>query len=185
MAVSTNGRARGRERVGESIVLVGFHFSWAETPPAPDGKALGGALLEQAAGPPELPPRYYRPSRQLWYDGALLTKIQRPDSNQAKILLAFDEEGWPERVYDPLPPKGEIDPRKRLQDTLYALNRSIERKAKPGARCLVKFHVEEDGTAIRWERVEAAETTPAQASPRVWRPERAIRRTEQLPRRCK
>jgi hypothetical protein len=106
--------------------------------PAPDGVA--------AAGPADdgVLPCYDADLRRLTL-GGLLVKVL-PDSavNQEAVLLAFQEEGWPQVIDDPLPGVNGLDPRQRLKDTLTRLNRS-QREAR------VVFHRLTRGTRVRWE----------------------------------
>jgi hypothetical protein len=47
-----------------------------------------------------------------------------PAANQEVVLAALEEQGWPGRIDDPLPPSHNTDPRTRLHDTIKALNRN-------------------------------------------------------------
>jgi hypothetical protein len=69
-----------------------------------------------------------------------------PAANQERVLAAFEEEGWPVHVDDPLPPSGELDPKRRLHDTINSLNRN----QKSG---LIRFLGDGSGEGIRWELV--------------------------------
>jgi hypothetical protein len=53
----------------------------------------------------------------------LIKAFHRPAVNQERVLAALQEEGWPPRIDDPLPPTGGIDPKARLHDTIKVLNR--------------------------------------------------------------
>jgi len=64
--------------------------------------------------------------------------------NQSMILTAFEEEGWPPKVDDPLPPHAEIDAKQRLHDTIKSLNRGQKLK-------LIRFRGDGTGQGIRWE----------------------------------
>lgn len=66
--------------------------------------------------------------------------------------MAFEEEGWPPRIDDPLPPLAQLDPRRRLHDTIKALNRKQK-------RALLRFMGDGSGEGIRWEFI-AAEREP-------------------------
>ena len=77
-------------------------------------------------------------------------KLHSP--NQAIILAAFEEEGWPPRIDDPLPHHVDIDPKQRLHDTIKSLNRN--QKAR-----LIRFRGDGTGQGIRWEAVPTAEPT--------------------------
>ena len=64
-----------------------------------------------------------RTGRELCYRGELVKAFRVPARNQELILEAFEEEGWPEFIHDPLPPEGDQDPHRRLQATIKSLNR--------------------------------------------------------------
>jgi hypothetical protein len=59
-------------------------------------------------------------------------------------LSAFEEDRWPPVIDDPLPPKPEQDTKRRLHDTIKALNRNQHRDA-------IRFHGNGTGEGIRWE----------------------------------
>lgn len=95
-------------------------------------------------GPSRPIPKYYPDLKELWLLGELVKRFIVPAKNQELILTAFEEEGWPPRIDDPLPPKDEINPKKRIQDAICRLNRA----QKPHQ---VKFRGAGDGTGVRWE----------------------------------
>jgi hypothetical protein len=103
------------------------------------GLALAHAVLDRrnpSPGPDVLParelsppslaqaPRWDRDCRELWLGDALIKQFKVPAANQEIILQAFQEEGWPPCIDDPLPPQFSINPKRRLHDTLGALNRN-------------------------------------------------------------
>ncbi len=65
-------------------------------------------------------------------------------ANQEAILNAFEEEGWPPRVDDPLPPQVDQDAKRRLSDTIKGLN-------KKQIQQLIRFHGDGTGEGITWE----------------------------------
>ncbi|MCA9075835.1 MAG: hypothetical protein KDA93_12430 [Planctomycetaceae bacterium] len=67
--------------------------------------------------------------------------------NQEVVLCAFEEDGWPERVDDPLPPQPDQDSKRRLADTIKCLNRKQVNK-------LIHFRGDGTGQGIVWERVD-------------------------------
>ena len=60
--------------------------------------------------------------------------------------MAFEEESWPPRIDDPLPPSPNIDSKKRLHDTIKSLNRHQKQ------RC-IRFMGDGRGTGVRWEPI--------------------------------
>lgn len=67
-------------------------------------------------------------------------------SNQEAVLAAFQEEGWPPRIDDPLPPVAETDPKRRLSDAIKCLNR---KQKNP----LMRFSGDGTGQGILWDVV--------------------------------
>jgi hypothetical protein len=82
--------------------------------------------------------------RHLRWNGCLIKEFQEPAANQETILAAFEEEGWPPHIDDPLPQSPEIDPKRRLQDAIKRLNRSQVHR-------LIKFRSDANGSGIGWE----------------------------------
>ena len=60
--------------------------------------------------------------------------------------MAFEEEEWPPRVDDPLPPQRDLEPKRRLHDTLRSLNRHQQ-------NTLIRFKGDGTGEGIRWTLV--------------------------------
>lgn len=90
-------------------------------------------------------PRYDVETRELWYRGRFLKRYLRSAPNQIAILRAFEEEGWPFAIYDPIP-QGSGDSVERLHDAVKNLNWNF---AGQGLR----FHTSHDGQGVRWEAV--------------------------------
>ena len=87
----------------------------------------------------------WNPERQeLWLDGNLVKRYRLPSPNQVAVITAFSEEGWPERIDDPLPQNGETTPKRRLQDTIRNLNRSMKTS-------IMKFLGDGSGEGVLWE----------------------------------
>lgn len=121
-----------------------------------DGAASGGpkpmpsdALLVERVAPNLLdfspaPPTWDRDRQQLRVGKAIVKEFKLPAPNQEAILAAFQEENWAPRIDDPLSPQAEIDPKRRLHDTITSLNRN--QKAP-----LVRFLGDGSGQGVRWE----------------------------------
>lgn len=84
--------------------------------------------------------------RELWFDGILLKRFKKPGPNQELILAAFERQGWPKRIDDPLPFKADISPVDRLHDAVKRLTRSLDVP-------LVKFGGDGKGSGARWRPV--------------------------------
>ena len=96
--------------------------------------------------PDELPqqPKWDHQRRQLRVGTDVVKEFKLPSPNQETVLMAFEEEGWPPRIDDPLSPTPQLDPRRRLHDTIKALNRKQK-------RYLIRFMGDGSGEGIRWE----------------------------------
>jgi hypothetical protein len=80
--------------------------------------------------------------RELSIDGKLVKRFKWQAVNQETVLSAFQEDGWPRVIDDPLPPKPQQDSKRRLHDTIKALNRNQNK---------MRFHGNGTGQGIRWE----------------------------------
>ena len=82
--------------------------------------------------------------RELKVRATLVKRYKWQAVNQEIVLGAFEEEGWPRRIDDPLPPHPEQDSKRRLCDTIKCLNR---KQCEP----LIRFHGDGTGEGITWE----------------------------------
>lgn len=82
--------------------------------------------------------------RELRLEGKLVKKFRWAAPNQELVLATFQEDDWPVRIDDPLPPVGDQDPKRRLHDTIKALNRNQFHSA-------IKFRGDGTGQGIVWE----------------------------------
>jgi hypothetical protein len=122
-----------------------------DCPLCSDGSRIG-ANLENRNGaaanekrPPTVP-HWDAAGRKLWFGKDLIKQFKVPAKNQELVLAAFDEEGWPPCIDDPLPPQDGIDAKTRLHDTIIRLNRSHQSKC-------IRFHGNGNGLAVHWVRV--------------------------------
>jgi hypothetical protein len=101
------------------------------------------------------PPYWDAERRELHCNGQLVKAFRQPAPNQEAILAAFEEEGWPPRIDNPLPDCGEHEGRDRLHDAIVRLNR------QPGRR-LLRFCADGRGEGVCWQFVQVAppESTP-------------------------
>ena len=60
--------------------------------------------------------------------------------------MAFEEDGWPARIDDPLPPAKKIDAKQRLHDTIKNLNRNQKQR-------LIRFMGDGTGQGVRWKPI--------------------------------
>ena len=99
----------------------------------------------------------------------VVKQYRRSSPNQEIVLSAFQEENWPHRIYDPLPPQGEQEPKCRLHDTIKWLNRNHE-------HCLIRFLGDGTGEGVCWELIsDAAPVLPAAASKKTKKQTKKLR----------
>jgi len=92
-------------------------------------------------------------SHALRVGGQLVKQFKLPSPNQETILTAFQEEGWPEQIDDPLPPKPDLDSRDRLHNTIKALNRNQKRR-------LLQIKGDGTGQGVMWEVIQVGRAKP-------------------------
>lgn len=105
--------------------------------PAPSPK------LSRAPDPPPRP-GWDRDRHELRVGDIVVKAFKLPSPNQETVLSVFEEEGWPVRIDDPLPPQPELCAKRRLHDTIKALNRNQKNR-------LVHFLGDGTGEGVRWE----------------------------------
>ena len=105
----------------------------------------------------ELVPKWDSARQRLTFGTTIIKEFKVPAANQEMIISAFEEEGWPPRIDDPLPPQPEQDPKRRLHDTINSLNRNQK-------SFLLRFLGDGSGQGIRWEPVEVANGSPIVSS---------------------
>ena len=90
----------------------------------PDTIAASGMESEAASRTTDAKekPRWDEDTQELHYDGSVVKRFKQRAKNQVAVLTAFEEANWPRRMDDPIPPKDEIESKRRLRDTVEALN---------------------------------------------------------------
>lgn len=81
--------------------------------------------------------------RELRVGESLVKQFKLPSPNQEALLMAFEEDGWPPRIDDPLPPQPDQDPKRRLHDTIKSLNRHQKLR-------LLQFSGDGTGEGVLW-----------------------------------
>ena len=109
-------------------------------------RLLGASDVRTAvpAGPVPALPRWDGGRRQLWYAEALVKWYRVPAACQETILAAFQEDGWPPRIDDPLGQVNGYDPHERLHEAVKGLNRG---QVQP----LLMFRRDGTGEGVAWE----------------------------------
>ena len=103
----------------------------------------GGATTGSMTGP-----LWDGDTRELRVGETVVKRYRVPAPNQQLILTAFQEEGWPARIDDPLPRLPALDPKRRLQSTITSLNRNQRNPA-------IRFHGDGTGEGIYWSSASA------------------------------
>jgi hypothetical protein len=118
------------------------HGKLPSPPPAPHRPP---ATPGQSHADPERAAPFWDTGAGKLYRGDHIVKHYRePAPDQRCILDAFQEEGWPPRIFDPLPGKPGQDPKRRLQKGIEHLNRA---QRHPG----IHFFGDGTGEGICWE----------------------------------
>jgi hypothetical protein len=89
-------------------------------------------------------PKWDRDRQELKVGSIVVKRFKVPAANQEAILAVFEEESWPPRIDDPLPPHHEQPPKRRLQETIKSLNRNQKQS-------LIRFLGDGSGQGVRWE----------------------------------
>jgi hypothetical protein len=131
LVLSPEGLAVARDVCGGDAVI---ELARSRTVRSRGVSAEGGLLC----------PKWDCQRRQLKVGGEIVKEFKLPSPNQETVLMAFEEEGWPPRIDDPLSPLPQLDPRRRLHDTIKALNRKQKQD-------LIRFMGDGSGEGIRWE----------------------------------
>jgi hypothetical protein len=84
--------------------------------------------------------------RELWFGSKLVKQFRQCSTNQETILAAFEEEGWPSSIDDPLTPQPKQDPKRRLHDTIRSLNQRQKHR-------LIRFLGDGTGQGVIWEAI--------------------------------
>jgi hypothetical protein len=90
-------------------------------------------------------PTWDRELRELRVGDLVVKRFRQLARNQVTVLASFQELGWPRRIDDPLTGNSGIEPKRRLRDTIFALNRShVTTK-------ILAFEADGTGTGIIWK----------------------------------
>jgi hypothetical protein len=109
-----------------------------------DGARLG---FEKTVVPRNDKPIWDRGRSELRFGPVVVKRFTQPASSQEAILSAFEEEGWPEQIDDPLCPSPDQDAASRLRSAVNNLNRG--RRPSP-----LRFGVCGRGTAVFWRTTQ-------------------------------
>jgi hypothetical protein len=73
----------------------------------------------------------------------VIKRFRQPAAAQECILAAFEEQGWPPRIDDPLPRRSDRNAKQHLRDTVRNLNRH-----QRGRR--IVFEADGTGQGVLW-----------------------------------
>jgi hypothetical protein len=107
-----------------------------------------GAGADPAAPAPGPNATPHWDGRVLRYGDRVVKRFRVPAEDQKLILDAFQEEGWPPHIDDPLPQRPSIDAPARLRGAVYRLN---HRQCNP----LLLFESDGTGQGVSWQEQPA------------------------------
>ena len=109
-------------------------------------EALAAKKVRLAAESPARP--HWNPvTRVLSLGDRIVKQFRVPAHNQEAVLSAFQEEGWPHRIDDPLPYRAGVRAKYRLHFTIGRLNQSEKDR-------LIRFFGDGTGEGVCWRLVE-------------------------------
>ena len=94
-------------------------------------------------------PRWDACRRVLSFDGCVVKRFRLPAGNQEAVLSAYEEEGWPPSIDDPLPHVPGQRPKERLHVTIRHLNARQENR-------VLRFRGNGTGEGVLWEPFTAS-----------------------------
>jgi hypothetical protein len=100
------------------------------------------SVADSAGRPPA--PTWDRVQQELRVGAVVIKRFRVPAASQETILAAFEEEAWPPRIDDPLPPRGDQSPKRRLQETIKSLNRNQKQP-------LIRFFGDGNARGVLWK----------------------------------
>ena len=112
------------------------------------GTGASGGAESVLPSPAVRTPKWDSERRELRVGDRVVKQFKVPAPGQQRILAAFEEEGWPPCIDDPLPPAPDQDAKRRLHDMINALNRCHR-------HALIRFMGNGSGEGVRWEWVDA------------------------------
>jgi hypothetical protein len=139
---SVSGAAAPEPRPQSRFVLTEAGYHAACQVAAPAGPRLAPQTCRLPPAPGEKP-RWDRAGRELWFAGEVVLHFPRGARNQERILTAFQEQGWPAEIDDPLPPEEGVDAVERLRDAVRHLAARL-------AGTPLHFRPDPEGKAICW-----------------------------------
>ncbi len=112
------------------------------------GESFRASATVLSIAPPAefVTPKWDRDRQELRVGVQVVKRFRVPAASQEAILAAFEEEAWPPRIDDPLPPRSEQSPKRRLQETIKSLNRNQRHS-------LIRFSGDGNAQGVLWELI--------------------------------
>lgn len=110
----------------------------------------------ETSEPGRIVPYWDRDRHELRLGSRVVKQFKLLSPNQEMILAVFDEENWPARIDDPLPPSKRVNSKQRLHDTIKNLNRNQKHR-------LLRFLGDGTGQGVRWELIAEDQVVQVQA----------------------
>jgi hypothetical protein len=148
-AVRKDGKKPLPAKIGQSRRKQKFPKETKRQPQSKPSAVVVNASPASNQSDPVHRPLWVKRSRKMVFDGLLVHRFQRPAPIAEMILDAFEEEGWPERIDDPLPPHNSGREQDRLRKEIYALNHRLKNP-------LIRFFADGTGQGICWEPATAS-----------------------------
>ena len=82
--------------------------------------------------------------KELRVGDKVVKTFRQPALNQEAVLATFQDDEWPARIDDPLPPQPGTKPKERLKFTIRGLNRFHEQKG------IISFRGDGTGEGVVW-----------------------------------
>ncbi len=95
-------------------------------------------------------PKWDFDKTELRFGGQLIKKYSWRAPNQERLISAFQSQGWPVQIDNPLEIDELVDTKRRLHDTIKCLNRRFLRN-------LIRFHGDGTGKAVQWRLAKRPE----------------------------
>ncbi len=127
------------------LTEAGVRLVAVQGPPPPDEPRPAGRRERPQSRRPRAAcvPLWDRDRRILRMDGCVVKQFRTPSPSQEVVLTAFEEQGWPAAIDDPLPPHPGHDAKRRLRSTIQNLNADQETP-------LLHFRSDGAGQRILW-----------------------------------
>jgi hypothetical protein len=92
-------------------------------------------------------PSWHKGLGTLRYRGEIIREVKAAATNVRLILDAFETDGWPDEIFDPLPPAEAKAPRRRAVETINKDLRLIRFRSTGNGQRIAWAPIDEDGDA--------------------------------------